>query len=171
MDRLSKDELYVLSLHLDLPDLLLFCRSYPAFYRKICRDPTVWLRKIKRDYPAVILQNLAPEIRNKSYKEIYILLYTEKIYNGREVELFADEDIHLPEHLYLPNLEAIYIYFNFDKNGEEIFDKHHKVVIPESVNFPNLQNISVFPNENDDNYYNIKVPDRFANIVETEHND
>ena len=76
MDRLSKDELYVLSLHLDLPDLLELCRSSPTFYRKICRDPTVWLRRIKRDFPEVILEDLAPEIRKKSYKEIYILLYT-----------------------------------------------------------------------------------------------
>lgn len=29
----------------------------------------------------------------------------------------------------------------------------------------------VFPNENDNNYYNIKVPKRFTNIVEKEHND
>ena len=86
------------------------------------------------------------------------------------MELFADKDIYLPEHLYLPNLDTIYIYFNIGENGEETFDKHHKIVIPESVNFPNLQRINVFPNEND-GYYNIKVPDRFVNMIETEHND
>ena len=168
MDRLSKDELYVLSLHLDLPDLLVLCKSSPTFYRKICRDHTVWLRRIERDFPEVILEDLAPEIRNKSYKEIYILLYTQKIYNGIEMELFADKDIYLPEHLYLPNLDTIYIYFNIDQNGEET-DEAHKVVIPESVNFPNLQSIIVFPDENDD--YDIKVPDRFTHMIETEHND
>ena len=168
MDRLSKDELYVLSLHLDLPDLLVLCRSSPTFYRKICRDPTVWLRRIKRDFPEVILEDLAPEIRKKSYKEIYILLYTQKIYNGIEMELFADKDIYLPEHLYLPNLDTIWVHFNIGENGEET-DEPHKVVIPENVNFPNLQSINVFPNKN--GYYNIKVPNRFANIVRTEHND
>ena len=80
------------------------------------------------------------------------------------MELFVDKDIYLPEHLYLPNLETIWVHFNIGENGEET-DEAHKVVIPESVNFPNLQSIIVFPDENDD--YDIKVPNRFANIVET----
>ena len=169
MDKLSKDELYVLALHLDLPDLLRLCKIYSKFYRKICNDQTVWRRKIARDFPNVKLENLIPEIKQKSYKEIYALLYFHKVshrqeninqmYLNDEIEVTVNEDTFIPEYLYLPNMEHLYLYLN-DKN---------EITIPDNVRFPKLEGISVFPD--DDGYYNIHTPERFRSIISINTND
>lgn len=159
MEKLSKDELYLLALQLDLPDLLSFCESTTKFDKKICQDPSVWERKIKRDFPTYPDANMKNLLKHKSYKEIYELLYTkEKYYKDASVELFVTQNITLPEDLFLPNLEWLYIYFE-----DKMTDKY-KVVIPESVLFIHLRGISVFPNK--DGYYNVKIPKRFRHILE-----
>ena len=169
MDKLSKDELYVLALHLDLPDLLRLCKIHSKFYRKICNDETVWRRKIERDFPNVKLEDLIAEIREKSYKEIYTLLYFDKVsyrlrdlnymYLDKEAEVTVNEDTFIPEYLYLPNMEYLYLYLN-DKN---------EITIPDNVRFPKLRKIYVFPD--DEGYYDIHAPEKFKKLIDISTND
>ena len=173
MDKLSKDELYVLALHLDLPDLLRLCKIHSKFYRKICNDDTVWRRKIERDFSNVKLEDLIPEIREKSYKEIYTLLYFHKVshmerkakrqinemYLKNEVEMWVNEDTFIPEHLYLPNMEYLYLYLK---------NKNH-ITIPDNVRFPKLERIIVFPD--DDGYYDIDAPEKYRKLISISTND
>ena len=169
MDKLSKDELYVLALHLDLPDLLRLCKIHSTFYRKVCNDPTVWRRKIERDFPNIKLEDLLPEIRQQTFKQIYTLLYFDKVshtlvdinymYLNDEVEVRVDEDTFIPDHLYLPNMVYLYLYLQ-DKN---------ELTIPDNVRFPKLTKIIVFPDE--DGYYNIHAPEKFRKLIDINTND
>lgn len=169
MDKLSKDELYVLALHLDLPDLLRLCKIHSNFYRKVCNDQTVWRRKIERDFPNIKLEDLIPEIRQQNFKQIYTLLYFDKVshtlvdinymYLNDEVEVRVDEDTFIPDHLYLPNMVYLYLYLQ-DKN---------ELTIPDNIRFPKLTKIIVFPDE--DGYYNIYAPEKFRKLIDINTND
>lgn len=79
MNKLNKDELFVLSLHLDLPELLSLCESYNRFNEKICKDSIVWGRKLLRDFPLFKLETLPNELKKKSLQEIYTVLYIRKL--------------------------------------------------------------------------------------------
>ena len=168
MDKLSKDELYVLALHLDLPDLLRLCKIHSNFYRKVCNDQTVWRRKIERDFPNLKLENLLPEIRQQTFKQIYTLLYFNKVaaqtginemYLNGEVEIWVNEDTSIPEYLYFPNMKYLYIHFE-DKND---------ITIPDNVRFPKLERIIVFPD--DDGYYNVRASEKFRKLIDISTND
>ena len=170
MDKLSKDELYVLALYLDLPDLLRLCKIHSNFYRKVCNDQTVWRRKIERDFPNFKLEDLLPEIRRQTFKEIYTLLFFHKVsshrkvdvnkmYLNKEVEIWVKKDTFIPEYLYLPHMEYLYIHLR-DEND---------ITIPDNVRFPKLESIIMFPD--DEGYYNIHAPEKFRKLIDISTND
>ena len=70
MEKLNKDELFTLALHLDLPSLLSFCSSNKNIERNICRRDDIWIYKLKKDFPDY--KNLKVE---KSFKDLYQILY------------------------------------------------------------------------------------------------
>ncbi len=84
MEKLNKDELFALSLHLELPELYSLCKSYRRFNEKICKDLTMWRRKIEKDFPEFKFKELRIELNAFSFKELYILLYTKNIWNLEE---------------------------------------------------------------------------------------
>lgn len=71
MDKLHRDELVLLALQLDLPDILSLCNSSKYFNEKICKNENFWRRKIELERPGLI-----KFINNEklSFRDIYILL-------------------------------------------------------------------------------------------------
>lgn len=162
MDKLNKDELFTLSLHLDLPELFALCHGYRKFNEKICKDASMWRRKIEKDFPEFKFEELREELKDFSFKELYVLLYTKNIWKIRDsinemydyiiVDLFEDGVLLpiIPDYLRLPNLEELNLY-------------NKTYVIPENVDFPNLQSIYLYLYPGDT--YNLKVPERFKNMI------
>ena len=68
MDKLTRDELVLLAIKLDLPDILSFCNSSKYFNEKICKNEDFWRRKIEYERPGLteFLNN-----DEESYKSIY----------------------------------------------------------------------------------------------------
>ena len=71
MEKLNKDELFTLALHLDLPSLLSFCSSNKYVHTSVCKRDDIWIYKLKKDFPDY--KNLKIE---KSFKDLYQLLYS-----------------------------------------------------------------------------------------------
>ena len=71
MEILNKDELFTLALHLDLADLLNFCKTSKR-YGKFCHNNIVWRGKIRHDFPNFKYEDLIPELQHKSPREIYV---------------------------------------------------------------------------------------------------
>ena len=79
MDKLNRDELFTLALHLDLPSLLTFCKINKKINHDICENGFFWLNKLKRDYPFVDISSV------KNYKELYkYLVPRAREYTGGE---------------------------------------------------------------------------------------
>ena len=154
---------------IEVQQCIYLCKIHSNFYRKVCNDQTVWRRKIERDFPNIKLEDLIPEIRQQTFKQIYILLYFHKVshrkvdinemYLDDEVEVTVNEDTFVPDHLYLPHMEYLYLYLN-DKND---------ITIPNNVRFPKLESIIVFPD--DEGYYNIHTVEKFRKLIDISTND
>ena len=144
MEFLNKDELFTLALHLDLADLLNFSKTSKR-YGKLCHNNIVWRGKIRHDFPHLKYEDLIPELQHKSPEEIYILLYTVKVWklkmnvNDLYVEtniVLFEPDIHLiPEYLHLPNLKRLGLEKNQIKR------------IPDNLNLPELRTLSLCGNK------------------------
>jgi Leucine-rich repeat (LRR) protein len=156
MDKLNKDELIMIALILDLPDLLVMCKVYNRFNEKVCKDPTMWQRKILRDYPQFKYESLSDELKKKTFQELYTLVYLKKllestesldnIYLRKEIDLSHKKLKKFPE-VVLPNLEELYLdnnllenvpAFNLPKLQRLYLDNNLLKDIP-NFNLPNLQ--------------------------------
>ena len=51
MNKLNKDDLILIAIQLDLPDLLNFCKTSTKVDEKVCKNKYFWMRKLKEDYP------------------------------------------------------------------------------------------------------------------------
>ena len=71
MDKLSKDELMLLAIEFDLPDLLRFCQSSKRINDKICKQDAIWYYKLNKEYS---LEN-RKYFKQKTPKLTYTLLY------------------------------------------------------------------------------------------------
>lgn len=71
MDRLGKDELFSLAIHLDLADILRLCSTSSRIEEKLCLKDDIWLYKLNREFPDYRSLKL-----NKSKKSIYELLHS-----------------------------------------------------------------------------------------------
>ena len=143
MDILNKDELFTLSLHLDLADFLNFCKTSRK-YEKL-NNEVVWRAKIRKDFPNFKHEDLLLELQQKSPQAIYVLLYTIKVwklkinvndlfYETNVVSFDADIDV-IPEYLHLPNLR------NLSLSNNRI------TRIPDNLNLPELRNLSLCRNK------------------------
>ena len=145
MDTLNKDELFTIAIHLDLPDLVRFCTLNKKFH-DVC--PNVWRSKIAKEFPEFQYDKLSDKLKKLSLQNIYILLYTSKVWNlrGSIDRLFSAKmiDLHsdkgrnnisiIPEYLYLPNLKELFLYSN------------NITRIPSTLNLPNLEELWIFDN-------------------------
>jgi len=85
MDKLEKDQLFLLALELDLPELLSFCDSSKRINELICKRNDIWYYKLNKEFP-----NWKDFRFNASPKKIYILLK-----NGAKME-FGEDDWESP---------------------------------------------------------------------------
>ena len=141
MDTLNKDELFTIAIHLDLPDLVRFCSLNKKFH-DVC--PNVWRSKIAKEFPEFQYDKLSDKLKKLSLQNIYILLYTRKVWNVRDSidKLFFAKmiDFHswrisiIPEYLYLPNLKELFLYSNDITR------------IPNTLNLPNLEELWIHNN-------------------------
>ena len=58
---LRKQELMLIAMELDAPDLLNFCKSDTFVGEKVCTDPVLWRHKLKVQYPHLDISNVATE--------------------------------------------------------------------------------------------------------------
>ena len=143
MDILNKDELFTLSLHLDLADFLNFCKTSRK-HEKL-NNEVVWRAKIRKDFPNFKHEDLLLELQHKSLQEIYTLLYTVKVwklemhvndfYFKTNIVSFEHDIDLIPECLHLPNLKNLTLEYN-------------KITrIPNNLNLPELRNLSLCRNK------------------------
>jgi hypothetical protein len=50
MDKLSKDELFLIAIDLDMPSLINFCQTSKNVNRKVCENNYFWVHKLKKDF-------------------------------------------------------------------------------------------------------------------------
>jgi len=81
LEKLNKDELYLLALELNLPDLINFCRSSKRINEKVCKNREIWIYRLKKDFNFQYRKRYALEP-----DKIYILLY--KIREGLKINRY-----------------------------------------------------------------------------------
>lgn len=144
MDKLTRDELILLSYHLDLPDLLSLCKSNAFINEKVCNNPNMWRNKISRDFQYFNLETLSNELKKKSYRELYNLLYLKRIWQLEEhinqiylqefLELKGKNIKEIPEEINLPKLKILYL-------------SHNNITqLPNMLNLPNLATLDLSSN-------------------------
>ena len=100
MDKLNKDELFLIAIELNLPELLNFCESSKKINKLICKKNDIWLYKLNKDYPNYKDFNI-----DKSYRKIYKTLYglekfKQKIkFKYSLLELYESTELFLPLYL------------------------------------------------------------------------
>jgi Leucine-rich repeat (LRR) protein len=145
MENRTREELLLIALHLDIPDILKLCKTSKIVNKKLCQNADFWRRIILRDFPDFKFETLLPELNSLFPKDVYTLLYTIKVwklemnvnelYFAKEIEL-DERDIHIiPDNLKLPHLERL----NLDNN--------HIKNIPTNSYFPKLTELRLSSNE------------------------
>ena len=140
MEKLNKDELFTLALHLDLPDILNLCQGNKYIQNSICKRDEIWIYKLNKDFP-----NFKKLGVKKSFKELYQLLFS-------LVKL--KEKLKRKENIYdLYNLQNLYLYNNrLTKIPKEIgnltnlqilsLDNNQLTEIPKEIS--NLKNLQIY---------------------------
>jgi hypothetical protein len=108
LQKLNKDELYLLALELDLPDLIRFCKTSKKINEKVCRSNEIWIHKLKEDFKITYSRrryNLEP-------KKLYILLYKLKdgILEGILDYVYRNGAQTLYDLLYNPSSTGLLLY-------------------------------------------------------------
>jgi hypothetical protein len=65
MEKLNKDELFLLATELDLSTLLKFCNSSKRIYEKVYKNYDIWYYILEKDFPDNHLLTLNPMNKNK----------------------------------------------------------------------------------------------------------
>lgn len=76
MERLSRNELFLLAIDLTLPDLVSFCKTSKKINSRLCINEEFWKEKLNKDFPEWHLTRNVESIRNLgSLKNIYIFFH------------------------------------------------------------------------------------------------
>lgn len=125
MDKLSKDELFVIAMELDLPAILKLCSSNKKINDRLCLRDTIWVQKLK-EFPDY--QEHLEDFKNMNKREIYTLLYQLKslkeklvspyniyeIYKHKELNLAGRQLQDIPKEVgSLSNLEKLWVGNNY----------------------------------------------------------
>jgi hypothetical protein len=140
MDKLNKDELFLIAIKLDLPDLLNFCSTCKRIESK-----EIWYYKLKKEFP-----DYEKIIWYKSIRDIYETLYFIKtflqpkikgdvyeIYSMKKINLSFEKLKELPKEIgNLTNLQILFLNYNYLKE------------IPKEIgNLSNLQGLYLQSNK------------------------
>ncbi len=74
MEKLNRDELFLLAIEMDLPDLLNFCRISKRINDLVCKRNDIWLYKLNKEFPQY------KSLEYRSFKKLYQELYDINIY-------------------------------------------------------------------------------------------
>lgn len=122
MNKLHKDELFSIALHLKLPELLKFCSTSKTIMNLICNKNDIWNMKLSKEFP-----NYNVKLRRNTPKETYILLYKLQIvkdafktpltlislFNSTYLGLDYSSISHIPREIdVLVNLESLSLSSN-----------------------------------------------------------
>ena len=159
MYNLEKDELFHITMFLDLHDLLQLCSSSKKLNNLICLNDNIWWYKLAKDYPEY--KEFSFDITNP--REIYKLLYRIdavkhffEMENWSLLELYSSKELYVfTEHTEIPsdisvltNLEHLEI----TENGIE--------TIPESIsNLTKLKSLNLYGNTIE------SVPESLSNLT------
>ncbi len=143
MDKLEKDQLFLLALELDLPELLSFCSSSKRINDLICKRNDIWYYKLNKEFsdlkytgkeprPYYVkvkeINNFHPELRN-------IL----PLINIKEYENIKIQPIIYEVESLLDSLDPnVLIKIMNDYNNHKIYGKIKK------INYPNTEEILRF---------------------------
>jgi len=119
---LSTDELFLLSIELDYPDLLKLCRSHPKINNILCGNENFWKKKV--------LQEFGPSINKPStisWKKYYKLLLIPNIY--------------IPIIYYKKKVIALGIFKTLEEAKEEI--RQHLDILYSSVDWSPANNLNL----------------------------
>ena len=72
MEKLTKDELFIIAMQLDLPEILKLCSSNKKINNRLCLRDNIWIDKLK-EFPDY--QQHLEDFKNMNKREIYTLLY------------------------------------------------------------------------------------------------
>lgn len=67
MEQLDPNLIMQMALDLDLPSIVQLCRTSQKFNDTICKSPTFWMNKLRKDYPK--FADKFP--KNVNYKKVY----------------------------------------------------------------------------------------------------
>ena len=143
MEQVPVDVLFRLALELDLPELLLFCRSSKRINENVCRRNHIWNYKLNTEFSQ---QDREYFKRGRTPRQAYTLLYQLTqlqhklpvlknslidLYNLKKLDLFCNRLTSVPPELgRLSNLQLLSLYNN-----------QLTTVPPELGNLANLQRL------------------------------
>lgn len=122
MEKLNKDELFSLAIHLDVVDLLRFCSTSKYIEKNLCSKDDIWIYKLKREFP-----NFKRLKLEKSFKETYQIAYSltilknklrmreniYELYESKIIDLHERKLTDIPKEIgVLSNLQELYLYGN-----------------------------------------------------------
>lgn len=167
MNLLNREELFLLAIELDYPDLLRFCSVNRKINDKICKRTDIWFYKLNKEFP-----DYKSKIKvEKSPKEIYSILYTireflvpfiipatkpvyiEKYYNALPLEKRNADvyDIYSEDSLYLADnhIEKLPKEIAMLTNLKSLFLNNNKLEsIPKEIdNLTNLKYLDLSENK------------------------
>lgn len=117
MEKLNRDELFVLALEMDAPSILNLCRTNKRFQEKLCKNDDVWRYKLLKEY--YISSSKNPKQEYLKLSSLSTVFWTKVITDEKIVKLWVD------------NLDKLL----------EIFEKHYpRRHAPEWVNYDLFRN-------------------------------
>lgn len=155
MEKLNKDELFSLAIHLDVPALLKFCQTNKTF-QKICTRDELWNYRLKADFPDYkkFLLDLNTDSMYFSRKfdlsktkksDLYLLLYSLKDIKERLILKHTLDQIYRTKTLFLQNKGLVSLpssLGNLDKLEELDLSYNKLTTIPRSLgNLTNLKRL------------------------------
>ena len=75
LSKLSREALFSIAIHLDLPQILKLCATNKEIDRKLCQRDPIWNRKIEQVSDQESVQKIKEETNLKG-KELYELIYS-----------------------------------------------------------------------------------------------
>ena len=123
MEKLNKNELFLLALEMDVADILNLCKTNKKFQEKLCKNDDIWRYKLLKEYD--IKNSINPKQEYLKLAALSTVFWT-RVTNKKDVKLWTE---------------------NIDKLLE-IFEKHYpRRSAPEWVNydlFRNTQLVKMF---------------------------
>jgi len=140
MELLSKDDLFIIGINLDLKDLLNFCKTSKHINNILCKRDNIWLYNINKYFPTLDIMVMNPYRGDRSWKQYYIEdlyptlkdnpnevlristvtgrldLVTVALYLGSPIDRMYDQHYALGSASYYGHLEVVKLLIDYGAN-------------------------------------------------------